>query len=203
MALYKNKYRIEPARMKGWDYGSDAPYFITICTREKEPFFGRIVEGKMKLLEVGVIAQNCWNEIPKYFPFVILDAFVVMPNHLHGILLIDKQEDISDGDGNKVNQGNGDAINRRDGDAINRVSTRKNGGTTGTNNPMNQQNLGRIIRWYKGRVTFESRKINPDFAWQARFHDHIIRNQKSFRHIQDYIENNPLNWQEDKFFYPL
>jgi len=64
---------------------------------------------------------------------------------------------------------------------------------------MLNENLSRIIRWYKGRVTFESRKIHADFRWQSRFHDHIIRNDESFKNITNYIKNNPTNWKEDKF----
>ena len=94
-------------------------------------------------------------------------------------------------------------------DAMNRVSTevtvgdghnRPHGGITGDHNPMIQENLFRILRWYKGRVTFESRKIHADFSWQARFHDHIIRDEREFERIKNYIITNPSNWREDKFY---
>ena len=65
---------------------------------------------------------------------------------------------------------------------------------------MLSENISRIIRWYKGRCTFEMRKIHTDFYWQTRFYDHIIRNAQSFEQIQSYIENNPLNWENDKFY---
>jgi REP element-mobilizing transposase RayT len=74
------------------------------------------------------------------------------------------------------------------------------GGATGHKNPMLHANLSSIIRWYKGRTTFESRKVLPDFAWQPRFYDHIIRNDKSFQRISDYIVDNPLNWAKDRFY---
>nr|WP_311196069.1 transposase [Antarcticibacterium sp. 1MA-6-2] len=63
---------------------------------------------------------------------------------------------------------------------------------------MLNENLSKIIRWYKGRTTFEIRKIDPNFSWQSRFHDHIIRNDQSFHRISEYIKNNPSNWKEDK-----
>ena len=85
--------------------------------------------------------------------------------------------------------------NRRD--AINRVST---GGITENKNPMLHDNLSRVIRWYKGRVTFESRKINAGFAWQSRFYDYIIRNEKSFNEITEYVKDNPKKWENDKYF---
>jgi REP element-mobilizing transposase RayT len=65
---------------------------------------------------------------------------------------------------------------------------------------MMNENISRIIRWYKGRCSFEIRKIDSDFAWQSRFYDHIIRDEASFQKISNYIINNPANWQEDTFF---
>jgi hypothetical protein len=69
-----------------------------------------------------------------------------------------------------------------------------------THNPMLHENISRIIRWYKGRTTFESRKIRPGFAWQTRFYDHIIRNRTSEDNIRRYIWNNPARWKEDRFY---
>ncbi len=82
-------------------------------------------------------------------------------------------------------------------DAINRVST-TNGGITGEHNPMGKNTLGEIIRWYKGRSTFEIRKIYPDFQWQSRFYDHIIRTEESLYNIRNYIISNPGMWGKDR-----
>lgn len=90
MTLYKNKYRIESARKPGWDYAANGAYFITICTRDRRRFFGDIQNRKMNLSIAGEIAHKFWHEIPDRFPHVQLDAFVVMPNHIHGILVIDR-----------------------------------------------------------------------------------------------------------------
>ncbi len=88
--LFQNKYRIESARLKGWDYGSNRYYFVTICTNNRTHFFGRIQNDIMCLNEIGTIAYQCWLEIPNHFPFVVPDEFVIMPNHVHGIVHIDK-----------------------------------------------------------------------------------------------------------------
>ncbi len=215
---FQNKYRIESARLKQWDYGWNASYFVTICTQGRICFFGDVVNNEMVLNDIGSIAQDCWMQIPKHFPFVKLGHHVVMPNHVHGIVVIDKPDDIQNGerDGiDAINRDGIDAINRVCRDAINRVSTndiidpinafipsqtKQNGGITGNNNPMLHDNLSKIIRWYKGRTTFESRKIINDFAWQSRFHDHIIRNDESFQRVSEYIVNNPANWKNDEFF---
>ncbi|NOS89259.1 MAG: hypothetical protein HOP34_12110 [Methylococcaceae bacterium] len=211
---YKGKYRVPSARLKNWDYGSNAPYFVTICTENKICYFGSIKDGEMHLSDVGQLANTYWLEIKNQFPFVILDHFVVMPNHIHGIINIDKKliiddrrdaiyrvsdsPSIADENANMTDAINPDAINP---DAINRVSTGKQvGGVTGNNNPMLHENLSRFIKWYKGRCTFEMRKIYPTFSWQPRFHEHIIRDEETYLKISDYILTNPLRWQEDKYY---
>lgn len=91
---YQNKYRIPSARLRSWDYSSNAAYFITICTAKREHYFGKIIEGKMDLSEQGKMANQFWLEIPNHFAFAFLDEFVVMPNHVHGIIIIDKPDNI-------------------------------------------------------------------------------------------------------------
>jgi REP element-mobilizing transposase RayT len=188
--LYKNKYRTDSIRLKGWDYRSPGRYFITICTQNRYQFFGQIRNGIMGLSRMGLVANWFWLQIPDQFPHVILDEYIVMPNHVHGILCI------VDDDGNGCR------------DAINRVSTmatahdntpindrnHSRGGATGNHNPMlTDGNLGRIIRWYKGRCSYEIHQRNyPDFQWQGRFWDHIIRDKQSLQHIRNYIHDNSL-----------
>lgn len=87
---FLNKYRISSARLQHWDYGSDALYFVTICTQNREHYFGEIADGKINLSDTGKMASRFWSEIPNHFPFVQLGEFVVMPNHVHGIIIIDK-----------------------------------------------------------------------------------------------------------------
>ena len=93
MDKFKGKYRIPSARWASWDYSRNAAYFITICTADRTHHFGEITDGAMALTPLGQAAMNCWNEIPAHFPFVVLDEFTAMPNHVHGILVIDKPED--------------------------------------------------------------------------------------------------------------
>ena len=135
----------------------------------------------MKFSESGKLAYKYWKEIPNHFPFSRLDEFVIMPNHVHGIIVIDNH-----------------------GDAINRVSTISGcGGITGIRNPMFYQSISKIIRWYKGRCTFEINKnIGKIFQWQPRYYDHIIRDNNEMCRIQTYIQNNPDKWTEDNFYNP-
>ncbi|MFO8001473.1 MAG: transposase [Marinilabilia sp.] len=178
MDKFQNKYRIPSARAPFWDYGWNAAYFVTICTRGMECFFGNVVNGRMKLSAMGHIANSCWYEIPNHFPFLELGVHIVMPNHVHGIIIINKPDN-------------------DDGTVDGTVSPEPT-------KPKNQfgpqsQNLASIIRGFKIGVTQNARLVNPDFAWQSRYHDHIIRDQKSYQNISAYIINNPLKWNDDKF----
>lgn len=185
---FQNKYRIPSARLKNWDYSTNGAYFITICTQNREHYFGEIVETQFIASEIGTMAEKYWMEIPQHFPYIELGNFVVMPNHVHGILIIDK------------NVVSAETRLIASVPPTNPLPTSQIGGITGKNNPMIQDNISRIIRWYKGRCSFEMRKIHAEFGWQARFHDHIIRNAPEWERIQTYIENNPMNWKEDKFY---
>lgn len=193
MKKYKNKYRVESARLKGYDYGNAGLYFITICTANREYYFGEIINGKMQLSNIGVLVDVFWYEIKNHSKNIELHQFVVMPNHIHGILEI-----VDNVDGNDVCD-----VGSRD--VACNVST---GIMDTTQKPINKQmskispksgTVGRIIGSYKGAVSKHANRLELQFNWQSRFHDHIIRNEKSLEQIQSYIINNPQNWENDKF----
>lgn len=87
---YLNKYRISSARFGSWNYAQNGYYFVTICTDRKEKYFGEIINSEISLSRIGKIVEKYWKEIPQHYPFVSLDAFIIMPNHIHGIIIIDK-----------------------------------------------------------------------------------------------------------------
>jgi len=93
--MFKNKYRVESGRLKGYDYSSPGAYYITTVTKNRKCYFGNVVNDKMILNEFGKIVNNFWKEIPKHFPYVILDEHIVMPNHVHGIIILDEFTEIS------------------------------------------------------------------------------------------------------------
>ena len=197
--LFNNKYRIDSTRLKNWDYGSNGAYFITICTKKRKRFFGQIGNNEMVLNEIGCIAYNFWLSIPKHFPSVELGNFQIMPNHTHGILIINKTSIINDEIDTLQNNDLDDEIE----------TLHCNVSTTTTTTDKNQKmskispkagTVSTIIRSYKSLVTNHARYIDPNFAWQDRFWDNIIRDSKSFERIQSYIEKNPETWKEDKFF---
>ena len=86
--LFRNKYRIESTRWAKWDYSAEAAYFITICTKPRNPFFGQIVKGKMVLSPCGLIVYDCWRTLPDHYKNVKLGVYAVMPDHFHGIIII-------------------------------------------------------------------------------------------------------------------
>lgn len=196
-AKFKNKYRIESTRLQHWDYGWNAAYFVTICTKDRICYFGEVIEGEMELSDTGKMANKIWKDIPKHFPFVKLVNHIVMPNHIHGILVIDKPNNEHAYTVDTRLIAYQPSIAYPPSIAYLPENNQKPGGITGYKNPMLHDNLSKIIRWYKGRTTFESRKLQTDFSWQSRFYDHIIRNQDSFHRIYEYVSNNPTNWAED------
>ena len=209
---FKNKYRISSACLQTWDYSNNGAYFITIYTQNRHHFFGQIQNQKMQLSEIGKLAEKFWCEIPNHFPMVQLGNFVVMPNHVHGILIIDNisnptvETRFIASDNNGINNSrfiasDNDDLNGDDKETRLIASLPGGmGGFSGDKNPMLGNSISKIVRWYKGRCSFECRKISPNFGWQSRFHDHIIRNSKTFDTIQNYIEQNPLKWSEDRFY---
>jgi len=196
--LFNNKYRIPSARLQNWNYANEAIYFVTICTQNRKNYFGEIVRvqspsiigtqcvAPLQPTEIGQIAHSEWYRTVELRPDmnIELGEFVVMPNHIHGIIIIGSNEYNTQRD-----------IQRRD--AMLRVST--NDEYKNRFAPQSK-NLSSIIRGYKSAVTTYARKNDIEFNWQTRFHDHIIRSVDDYHRISNYIINNPAKWQDDKFY---
>lgn len=198
MDLLNNKYRIS-TRLQKWDYKWQGAYFITICTADRINFFGHIQNGEMILNELGLVVQKEWEKTPELRRDMnlTLDAFVIMPNHFHGILCIGSN------DYNRVYDVEAYIENEK---CNRRVAMHRDPTTDATESTSKNQfgpqskNLGSVIRGFKSAVTTYARKNDISFAWQSRFHDHIIRDMDEFQRIRQYIVNNPKTWKEDKFF---
>lgn len=190
---YLNKYRIPSARLSSWDYGSNGAYFITICTAKRQNYFGEIINAEMHLSKIGEMANQCWLAIPDHFLFVLLDAFIVMPDHTHGIIIIDNPD--NDGGGNRIVE-TGHALSLREQESEPRQIKQphprfRNQG---------KNTISSMIGSFKSAVTKYCNENKLPFGWQSRFHDHIIRDKDEFYRIRNYIINNPANWKEDNFF---
>lgn len=175
---YKNKYRIPSARLQSWNYASKAAYFITVCTHDRIHYFGEVRNKEMQLNDIGKLTQQEWLKTIELRPDMNLELgqFVVMPNHFHGIVIIGDNE-------HNYNI----ALSNTQKESVNSFGPQS-------------KNLSSIIRGFKSAVTKNARVLNSEFRWQERFHDVIIRDEKAFNNIQNYIYNNPNNWREDTFY---
>ena len=211
MDKYKNKYRIASARAQWWDYGWNGAYFITICTKNREHFFGEIVDGMMELSHLGVMADILWHEIPNHDPFVELGDFVVMPNHIHGILILEKPVGGVRNDG--LDDGLDDAVETLHATSLPPIlppspsprSIEQSSKSQTQNEKMAEispksNSVSTIIRSYKSALTKHANRLGFENGWQPRFHDHIIRNDAEYQRISNYIITNPFNWKDDKFY---
>ena len=165
-----NPHHRRSIRLKEYDYSQPGEYFVTICTYNHDCTLGEIVEGEMRLNENGKIVEKFWGQISRHFINVELDQFVVMPNHLHGILTINEP-----------------------------VGVQNFEPLQNTYQHTVSKSLGSIIRSYKAAVTHECRKYKYyDFRWQRNYYEHIIRNDNELNNIRDYIRNNVAQWAFDK-----
>ena len=182
---FKNRYRIPSARASWHDYLGGS-YFVTICTKDREFYLGKIENDQMHLSEIGKYVEEQFRDVSLNYPYVEIPSYVVMPNHIHAIVIIDDRHD---------------AACR---DAIHRVSemelepSKTRGGITKTDNPMLYRSLGTVIRGLKARVTHYANEKGLDFAWQSRFHDRIIRDQRDMNETAIYVSNNVAKWPEDE-----
>jgi len=178
MKKFHNKYRIPSARAQWWDYGNDSAYFITICTKDRECCFGDVVDGKMQFSHIGLLADVFWYEIKNHAKNITLDEFQVMPNHIHGILVLNGNKRETDNETNTIDPPS-PGSKRFQHQGSNTISS--------------------IIGSYKSAVTKHAHRLGYEFEWQERFHDIIIRDEESYIRIVNYIKNNPARWEEDKF----
>ncbi len=165
---------MSPARLAGWDYGSNGTYYITVCTKDRGRYFGEIENNivseqtlqthstaSLRPTQIGNIAFNNWQNIPAFHPYVELDDFIIMPDHIHGILFIDKPE--------KTNW------------EVNKFGAQS-------------KNLASILRGFKSSVKTYATTNNIEFCWQPRYYDRIVRSEKEYWNIKGYVQNNPDQW---------
>jgi len=170
MRFDPQKHHRRSIRLKEYDYTQPGGYFVTIVTFQRDCLFGEIVNEEMQLNEFGKITDECWRAIPEHFGNIDLGAYVVMPNHVHGVIVI-------------TDRVNADASARRG--TIYRAPT-----VVGS--------IPTIVRSFKSAVTRRiGRELNATGIWQRNYHEHIIRDHKDWNRIHRYIESNPSMWAED------
>ena len=166
-------------RLKGYDYSQHGAYFVTVCAHRHAKLFGAIDDGVMMPSEIGSIVAEEWCRTAELRPYVVLDGFVVMPNHLHGIITILREDD-------------------RRNHRLARAHT-----VGAESDKLRAGSLGAIIGRFKSSVTRRVRDL-PVYGdlvvWQRNYYDHIIRSEKSLQAIREYIAMNPIRWTEDSYF---
>ncbi len=177
-----NKQYRRSIRLPHYDYGQPGGYFVTICTHNRDPLFGEIVNAQMVCNDCGRIVTEEWLQTKQLRSYVELDAFVVMPNHVHGVIMILD----NDGDAARADM----AIRRG---MARHAPTRRFG-------DLQPRTLATIVGSFKSAVTKrinELRRTPGAPVWQRNYYEHIIRNENELHRIRDYIINNPAQWQED------
>jgi REP element-mobilizing transposase RayT len=197
-------HRQRSIRLKGYDYSQNGAYFITMCVQNREYLFGYIQNGEMKLNDAGRIIQAEWEKLPQRFFNIVLDTFVVMPNHFHGIIFIQNWASIKDAHTEK------NAHTKRDAHAEEDTYAESKSSSTGTPCGCPKNTIGNIIGAFKSLTTnqyihgVKSGKF-PPFAkriWHRNYYENIIRNEKSLNTIREYMQHNPQKWDDDRFFTP-
>ncbi len=164
----KDKHDRRSIRLKNYDYSQGGAYFVTICTFNKECLLGNILDGEMQLSEIGQIVADCWRWLGEQYDYVYLDEWIIMPNHLHGIIVITDE----------CGGGSRTAPTKRD--------KRK---------PLGR--LIGAFKTVSAKRINDMRKSVAAPVWQRNYYEHIIRNERELSSIREYIVNNPFTWHDD------
>jgi REP element-mobilizing transposase RayT len=167
----------QSVRLPDYDYSQCGAYYVTVCTQNRMCLFGNVVDGEMVLYDYGIVAQECWGQIPQHFNDARLHKFVVMPNHIHGIIEIASSADISPLPTTNISS-----------TPVTATPPKTPKGTSRT--------IGSIVCGFKIGVT---KRIGFS-VWQRNYYEHIIRGNDEYTYITEYIKNNPSKWEEDKLW---
>lgn len=171
------QYRKTPRA--NWINYENGIFFITICTKNRSHFFGPIADGVMNLSEIGEIVERHLHRTSKIVENIDIPLYVIMPNHIHIIICVKAPHS-----------------------SVENPTIQRSPNPALRANPTCQRHvptLSKYINSFKSAVTKEARQINREFAWQSRYHDHLLRNEREANKISDYIINNVARWDEDCF----
>ena len=182
-------------RLRGYDYRSNGLYFVTLCVQGRAHLFGSIIDSQMILNAYGQVVMDSWLWLAQQYPYVMIDTWVIMPNHFHGILGIGSDDRMGGSDDDNGGRG-GSRTAPTNTAPTNTAPT--NTAPTNTRKP-----LGRLIGAFK---TVSTKQINHlrdtpgAVVWQRNYHEHIVRNEDSLHRIRQYIETNPARWTDDSLY---
>jgi len=180
-----NLPRRRAMRLRGYDYSQPGAYFVSICVQHRKCLFGAIIAGHLRLNEIGQIVIECWSRVPQHFPSVELDEYVIMPNHMHGIIAL-----------NIVG-----ARSPRPSDIVGARSPRPSQTVRHRRGEVPSPTLGQIVAYFKYQST---KHINQHHnmprtrIWQRNYYEHVIRDDIDLQRLRRYIQNNPMKWTLDQ-----
>lgn len=189
-------------RVRGFDYALPGAYFVTASTEKRICWLGGIANGEMVLSEAGLVVQSLWQDLPKRFPTVELDAFIVMPNHVHGIILL-----VAPVGARFPRPGSTQVCvevpNRQadEGAQTPRNAARSDQGAETAPLRQHGPTLGQVVGYFKYQTTKrinETRRTAGLRIWQRNYYEHIIRDEVSLQQIREYVMSNPLMWEADQ-----
>ncbi len=183
MGYDPEKHHRRTTRLKGYDYSQPGYYYVTLCIHERKKLFGDVIDGEMRLSDCGQVAYSIWSALPQRFPGIEIDQFVIMPNHLQGIIVLS---------GGTTHIGESRDETPR-GEAVKHPMPMPMSGPAPT--------LGQIIRNFKALTSYSLHKAGyAAFAWQERYNEHVVRNPPDLKRIREYIVNNPAHWAADEHY---
>ena len=154
-------------RLRGYDYSTPGAYFITACTHNRLLLFGRVVDGKVEANRIGAVVEDCWSKLPDHYDHVAIDAFILMPNHIHGVITI-------------VGAGLKPALPAT-------IDPKRHG----------VPEIVRAFKTFSARRINQMRASTGAPVWQRGFYDHVIRGEDELDRVRTYIMDNPRRWHED------
>jgi len=181
-------------RLWDFDYSGAGAYFITICTHERESVFGNLVDGVMRLNYWGLIVRECWEHLPNHFSQVALDEFVVMPNHVHGIIILNHGlPNVGARHASPCSRITPDCGSDENTRATHASPLRESGSKSGS--------IAAIVGSFKSAVTRrinQTRQAPGGSVWQRNYYERVIRDDRELNNIRQYIEDNPRKWADDE-----
>ena len=179
--------RRRATRLRSYDYGQTGGYFVTICVQDQKCLFGKIIDGRMQLNETGKIVVKCWNRIPQHFFSAELDVCVIMPNHVHGVILLGMG-----GSKSACAPTNPQPVRRGE------VPSPAPSNRTRAVSP---PTLGQVVAYFKYQSTKyinQHRGMPGTRIWQRNYYDHVLRDDMDLERIRQYITDNPMQWELDQ-----
>ncbi|MDD3580050.1 MAG: transposase [Desulfobacca sp.] len=190
MKFDPKKYHRRSIRLSGYDYSQAGAYFITFCTHQRQSLLGQVIDGQMVLNAAGQAVWEVWEMLPGRFPTISLGDFTVMPNHVHGIIIIDT----TSGAGQVLPKNNMHPSSGRG--AAGRAPEATSQGAASS-----APTLGQIMRAFKSISAITVNRLlgrSGQSLWQRNYYEHVIRDEKSLNRIREYIMTNPLRWHLDR-----